>query len=152
MNKIKSYNNISINKGYNKFILKYDWDFFITLTYESNRKPETIRNHIENIYNKNYWIKSLIWVKEYTKRNLPHLHIVMKTKDKTQSYKTLKKIFKQYGNVNIQYIDERETYGGYMFKGIDSNNSDWGEMGLQRTMEDEKEQLRKRYHQLELIK
>ena len=55
-------------------------------------------------------------------------------------------------NVNIQYIDERETYGGYMFKGIDSNNSDWGEMGLQRTMEDEKEQLRKRYHQLELIK
>ena len=51
MNQIKSHNNISINKGYNKFILKYDWDFFITLTYESNRKPETIRNHIENIYN-----------------------------------------------------------------------------------------------------
>ena len=72
----------------------------------------------------------------------------MKTKDKNQSYKTLHKIFKQYGNVDIQYIDERKTYGGYMFKSIDSNNNDWGEMGLQITPKDEKEKLRKRYNQL----
>ena len=70
MSLIKIHNNILINKGYNEFVLKYDWDFFITLTYEHNRKSETIRNHIDNIYNKNYWIERCIWVKEYTKRNL----------------------------------------------------------------------------------
>ena len=152
MSLIKTHNNILINKGYNEFVLKYDWDFFITLTYEHNPKSETIRNHIDNIYNKNYWIERCIWVKEYTKNNLPHLHIVMKTKDKNQSYKTLHKILKQYGNVDIQYIDERKTYGGYMFKSIDLNNNDWGENGLQITPKDEKEKLRKRYHQLIIMK
>ena len=57
------HNNIpTYNKNFNNLILKYDWDFFITLTYDTNRKSETIRNHIENIYNKNYWIEYLIWV------------------------------------------------------------------------------------------
>ena len=111
-NNIPTYN----KKQYNNLVLKYDWDFFITLTYDTNRKPETIRNHIENIYNKNYWIEYLIWVKEYTKSQLPHLHIIVKTKNKKQSYKTLQKIFRKLGHSHIQYIDDRNTYGEYIFK------------------------------------
>ena len=33
------HNNIpTYNKKFNNLILKYDWDFFITLTYDTNRK------------------------------------------------------------------------------------------------------------------
>lgn len=143
------HNNIpTYNKNYNNLILKYDWDFFITLTYDTNRKSETIRNHIENIYNKNYWIEYLIWVKEYTKSQLPHLHIIMKTKNKKQSYKTLQKIFRKFGHSHIQYIDDRNTYGEYIFKNSHQNNFDWDMYGLQKTIEDEKKLLREKYHKL----
>ena len=131
------HNNIpTYNKNFNNLILKYDWDFFITLTYDTNRKSETIRNHIENIY------------KEYTKSQLPHLHIIMKTKNKKQSYKTLQKIFRKFGHSHIQYIDDRNTYGEYIFKNSYQDNFDWDMYGLQKTIEDEKELLRTRYHQL----
>jgi hypothetical protein len=72
----------------------------------------------------------------------------MKTKNKKQSYKTLQKIFRKFGHSHIQYIDDRNTYGEYIFKNSYQDNFDWDMYGLQKTIEDEKELLRTRYHQL----
>ena len=146
MNTTCTNNNISINKTnpYNKFILKYDWDFFITICYETKRKTSTIRKHITDLYNKSYWIERLIFVKEDTKTGLPHIHFVIKTKDKQRSLKTLNKILKQYGNTDIQDFDnsENNNVGGYMFKDYKNPNNDYDFLGIPI---DEKKLLRERY-------
>ena len=69
----------------------------------------------------------------------------MKTKNKKQSYKTLQKIFRKFGHSYIQHIDNRNTFGEYIFKDLHKNNFDWDMYGLQKTIEDEKEYLRERY-------
>ena len=131
---------------YKQWLSKYNWDFFTTTTYTKKVTNTTIRNHFDNLYFKNYWIEQLVWITEWTKNDIPHVHCLIKTKDPIKSKVTLERILSDFGNTDIREFEESESTDVYKY--IHKNRLNHNSYDYHGLKTDLKTILRDRYRKL----
>jgi hypothetical protein len=76
-NKLLNNNNLELVKYLNKF----NWDYFITLSYPISTGKQHITKNMYTLTTNNYLIENIFWIIEMSNTGMYHVHCVVKSTD-----------------------------------------------------------------------
>jgi hypothetical protein len=106
-----------------KELLKYRWDFFITLTFKRKISDREILK-LMNRFTNHYLIEGWVWCREFTTLGYPHLHIILSTRN-THQVNKLHTLLLQWGDVHLTPFNPQRGGISYTLKTYNTPNLLW---------------------------